>query len=664
MRDREGSEDAVDEVFATLAAEADGVTVILHCFSAGPTGPARPPSAAGTAPSPATSPTRSRTRCARRRGSSPSERILAETDSPFLAPQPVRGKPNQPANVVATAERLAEVRGIGLRAARAQDRGQCRPGLWLVAGGRGRDSAASARTSSPTRTCWTRSSATPPLEPADVVLEVGGGGGRSASGWRRRSPPAPGRARPAAAPELELSREDAGNVNLVWGDAMRIDLGALHPPPTTLVANLPYSIATPLLLRTIAELPSVGGWPVMVQREIAERLRASPGGRDYGSPSVLVQLACEVDSAPHRRPGRVHPAATSGVGVAAAAAPRPGGARRRPGARPGRLRPPAQVAGALARARPSRASGADPPGARATSGVPTDARAETLTAADFARAAARRMGARDRLGDGAPPRSSTSASTSAAAATTASMRSAPCSTRLSSPTRSGLGVGEADEVHLPGGRGPEPRRGGPGRAPRGGLGLATAANRGREADAGRRRARWRQRRRGGGAAAGGGEVEGIRSIAAAVGADVPSQVAPALPWWRAPARSSSRCRPRASTRWSWSPRSPGSRRPRSMPRPTGSAPDGARRARRFRAGSSTTRPEGASPLDYSELLVNDLQEAALSLRPEIAPVLEALADAGRRARAGHRLGADRGRAVPRPKVATAAAESLPAASPA
>ena len=42
----------------------------------------------------------------------PDDRVLVETDSPFLAPQPVRGKPNQPANVVATAERLAEVRGV------------------------------------------------------------------------------------------------------------------------------------------------------------------------------------------------------------------------------------------------------------------------------------------------------------------------------------------------------------------------------------------------------------------------------------------------------------------------------------------------------------------------------------------------------------------------
>ena len=75
---------------------------------------------------------------------------------------------------------------------------------------------------------------------------------------------------------------------------MKADLAALDPAPTAMVANLPYSVATPLILRTIAELPSIGRWTVMVQREIAERLRARPGSRSYGSPSVMVQLSCEV----------------------------------------------------------------------------------------------------------------------------------------------------------------------------------------------------------------------------------------------------------------------------------------------------------------------------------------------------------------------------------
>jgi 16S rRNA (adenine1518-N6/adenine1519-N6)-dimethyltransferase len=84
------------------------------------------------------------------------------------------------------------------------------------------------------------------------------------------------------------------NVELHWGDALRLDLSGLDPAPTAMVSNLPYSVATPVILRTIEELPSLSHWTVMVQREIADRLRAAPGSRTYGSPSVLVQLACDV----------------------------------------------------------------------------------------------------------------------------------------------------------------------------------------------------------------------------------------------------------------------------------------------------------------------------------------------------------------------------------
>jgi 16S rRNA (adenine1518-N6/adenine1519-N6)-dimethyltransferase len=85
------------------------------------------------------------------------------------------------------------------------------------------------------------------------------------------------------------------NVSLHWGDAMKIDLAGFEPAPTAMVANLPYSVATPLILRTIELLPSLRRWSVMVQKEIADRLRAAPGSRTYGSPSVVAQLACEVE---------------------------------------------------------------------------------------------------------------------------------------------------------------------------------------------------------------------------------------------------------------------------------------------------------------------------------------------------------------------------------
>ncbi len=132
------------------------------------------------------------------------------------------------------------------------------------------------------------------LEAGDVVLEVGAGEGVLSE-------------RLADAAEfvhvVEIDRRlettlaplvARPNVELHWGDAMRLDLSALDPAPTAMVSNLPYAVATPLILRTIEQLPSLRRWTVMVQREIADRLRAAPGSRVYGSPSVLAQLACEV----------------------------------------------------------------------------------------------------------------------------------------------------------------------------------------------------------------------------------------------------------------------------------------------------------------------------------------------------------------------------------
>jgi 16S rRNA (adenine1518-N6/adenine1519-N6)-dimethyltransferase len=84
------------------------------------------------------------------------------------------------------------------------------------------------------------------------------------------------------------------NVSLHMVDALALDLSSLDPVPTAVVANLPYSIAATVILRTIDELFSVASWVVMVQREVGERLAASVGDPAYGAPSVLAQLACEV----------------------------------------------------------------------------------------------------------------------------------------------------------------------------------------------------------------------------------------------------------------------------------------------------------------------------------------------------------------------------------
>jgi len=112
LRDRDGSDDAVSEAFATLGERAGDVEVILHCFSAGPRWAERAAerrwycSFAGNLTYPKAETIREAAAIV------PEDRLLVETDSPFLAPQEVRGQPNQPANVVLTAERLAEVRGV------------------------------------------------------------------------------------------------------------------------------------------------------------------------------------------------------------------------------------------------------------------------------------------------------------------------------------------------------------------------------------------------------------------------------------------------------------------------------------------------------------------------------------------------------------------------
>jgi TatD DNase family protein len=115
LRDRDGSTDVAEEAFATLDREAEGADVILHCFSLGPAWAERAGergwycSFAGNLTYPKAELLREAAAAVRE------DRLLVETDSPFLAPQPFRGKPNCPAHVVATAERLADVRGTGYR---------------------------------------------------------------------------------------------------------------------------------------------------------------------------------------------------------------------------------------------------------------------------------------------------------------------------------------------------------------------------------------------------------------------------------------------------------------------------------------------------------------------------------------------------------------------
>jgi len=126
------------------------------------------------------------------------------------------------------------------------------------------------------------------LDARDVVLEIGPGLGVLTRYLAQRV------ARVYAV-EIDASLEphlrDAGdNVTLVLGDALQIDL---PQDASKLVANLPYNVATPLIVESLDGQPNVGLWCVMVQREVADRLFARPATKAYGAVSVLVQLASE-----------------------------------------------------------------------------------------------------------------------------------------------------------------------------------------------------------------------------------------------------------------------------------------------------------------------------------------------------------------------------------
>jgi 16S rRNA (adenine1518-N6/adenine1519-N6)-dimethyltransferase len=143
------------------------------------------------------------------------------------------------------------------------------------------------------------------LRPDDVVLEVGPGLGSLTLGLL------PAAARVVAveiderlAAQLPVTvgerRPDlADRLTVVTADALRIQ-ELPGPPPTALVANLPYNIAVPVLLNLLELLPTLDRALVLVQAEVAERLAAPPGGSAYGVPSVKAAWYGEV-----RRAGNV-----------------------------------------------------------------------------------------------------------------------------------------------------------------------------------------------------------------------------------------------------------------------------------------------------------------------------------------------------------------------
>jgi len=223
---------------------------------------------------------------------------------------------------------------------------------------------------------------------ADVVLEVGAGEGV----LTRRLAAAAGHVH-----AIELDRGLSGalsdigarpNVDLHWADVLRFDLGELRPAPTAVVANLPYSVATPVIVRTLLELPSVGTWTVMVQREIADRLRAQAGSRLYGAPSAILQTAADVTLARRVDPAvfKPRPRVESAIlRIERTAPPPPQGARTL--VREAFAHRRKSLPRSLELAQPGRIDAVR--SALRDLGLPEDARAERLSPQDFLALAAK-----------------------------------------------------------------------------------------------------------------------------------------------------------------------------------------------------------------------------------------------------------------------------------
>ncbi|HEY0532026.1 MAG TPA: 16S rRNA (adenine(1518)-N(6)/adenine(1519)-N(6))-dimethyltransferase RsmA [Actinoplanes sp.] len=223
----------------------------------------------------------------------------------------------------------------------------------------------------------------------DVALEVGPGLGSLTLGLV-------GAVRHVHAVEIDPtlaaalpSTVTAPHLTVHTADALRVHGADFDPPPTMLVANLPYNVAVPVVLNLLAELPSLRGGLVMVQKEVADRLIAGPGSKVYGVPSVKLAWYAEARSAGKVPPAVFWPVPNVDSGLVAFT-------RREPPSNADRREVFAVVDAAFAQRRKTLraalAGWAGGPGAAErvliAAGVSPQARGESLTVAQFAAIAA------------------------------------------------------------------------------------------------------------------------------------------------------------------------------------------------------------------------------------------------------------------------------------
>lgn len=91
----------------------------------------------------------------------------------------------------------------------------------------------------------------------------------------------------------ELSQVYGDRLTIIEGDALALDPGTLGTRPRRIIANLPYNVATPLLIGWLKRISTIDGLTLMFQKEVADRLIAPPGTKTYGRLSVVTQWLCE-----------------------------------------------------------------------------------------------------------------------------------------------------------------------------------------------------------------------------------------------------------------------------------------------------------------------------------------------------------------------------------
>lgn len=136
------------------------------------------------------------------------------------------------------------------------------------------------------------------VQPADAVVEIGPGLGSltlalleaGATVTAVEIDPRLAEALPATV--AERAPDDAARLTVLQADALTVT--SLDPPPTLLVANLPYNVSVPVILHFLENFPSLQRVLVMVQSEVADRLAAPPGSRTYGIPSAKAAWYCSV----------------------------------------------------------------------------------------------------------------------------------------------------------------------------------------------------------------------------------------------------------------------------------------------------------------------------------------------------------------------------------